>query len=75
MMVLTLIEGALKNLFQSVGAVRSNCNLEVLVFEERDKLRNALRKATDSRSKRENQQKTSRPSQTYGIYADLDLNP
>ena len=28
-----------------------------------------------TQSKRENQQKTSRPSQTYGIYADLDLNP
>ena len=52
-MGLTLIEGALKNLFQSVRAVRSNCNLEVLVFEEREKLRNALRKATDSVQERE----------------------
>ena len=28
-----------------------------------------------AQSKTESQQKTSRPSQTYGIYADLDLNP
>ena len=40
-------------MFQSVRAVRSNCNLEVLVFEEREKLRNALRKATDSEQERE----------------------
>ena len=40
-------------MFQSVRAVRSNCNLKVLVFEEREKLRNALRKATDSEQERE----------------------
>jgi len=28
-----------------------------------------------AQSKRENQQKNSRPCQTYSIYADLDLNP
>ena len=40
-------------MFQSVRAVRSNCNLKVLVFEEREKLRNTLRKATDSEQERE----------------------
>ena len=40
-------------MFQSFRVVRSNCNWEVLVFEKRETLRNALRKATDSEQERE----------------------
>ena len=61
-------------MFQSVRAVRSNCNLKVLVFEEREKLLNTLRKATDSEQEREPAENLTSQS-TYGIYADLDLNP
>ena len=75
-MGLILISGALKNLFQSVRAVRSNCNLDVLVFEESKKPRSARRKATGSEQEREAAEKlTSQPDVQPGIYADLDLNP
>ena len=52
-MGLILISGALKNLFQSVRALRSNYNLDVLVFEERKKPRSARKKATGSEQERE----------------------